>query len=238
MTTSTTTAPARRNLQIVRQHLGDLHAAIYCPPAPAWPPRQLSAHLRAVADEQARQEREERGALALVDKRAPLNLDAAEAYDTVTDQLFDLADQIAAEVQLSYTSDPRLWQYEHSRAAGAHWAAVYADGRLEADDLDGFLACPDWLIAIASDVAADCAHRTLTVLGLDRRSTTIPGRGCPWCTQELTLHTGPDEPPTVTCPAGPHCQAPVPVDQRGRRVWDWRHLPALMVALEQREHAA
>jgi hypothetical protein len=230
---------ARHNLATIRQHLGDLQAAIYCPPAPVWPPRQLSAHLLAIADEQARLERVERGSLALVDKRLPLNIDAVEALDTITDQLFDLADQIAAEVQLSYADDPRLWQYQHSRAAGPHWAAVYTDGRLEADDLDGFLACPDWLIAIADDIAADCAHRTLAILGLDRRATVIPGRVCPWCHQELTLHTSPDEPPKVTCPAGPHCQAPVPVDPRtGRRVWDWRHLPNLMTALNRQEQAA
>lgn len=232
------TARARHDLATVRQHLGDLAAAIHCPPAPVWPPRQLTAHLMALADEQARQERAERGALALVNKRAPLNLDAYEALDVITEQLFDLADQVAAEVQTSYGEDPRLWQYEHSRSAGPHWAAVFVEGRLEGEDLNGFIGCPDWLIAIASDVAADCAHRTLAILGLDRRSTPIPGRGCPWCTQELTLHTGPDEPPTVTCPAGPHCAAPVPVDSRGRRVWDWRHLPALLAALQQRELAA
>jgi hypothetical protein len=131
-----------------------------------------------------------------------------------------------------------LWHWQQSRPAGVHWAAVYVDGRLEGVDLDGFLGLPDWLIAHADQVAEDCARRTLVTLGLDRRHTPIPGRGCPWCHQELTLHTGPDEPPTVTCPAGPHCQAPVPVDPRtGRRVWDWRHLPALLTALNRQEAA-
>ncbi|TQF04781.1 hypothetical protein E6W39_24330 [Kitasatospora acidiphila] len=233
------TQHARHHLRVVREHLGDLAAAVHCPPAPVWPPRQLAAHLRALADEQARAERLERTELALVDKRAPANLDAWEAWETVNDLLFDLADEIAAEVQISYVSDdPRLWHYRNSRPQGAHWAAVYVDGRLDAEDTDGFLGMPDWLIAHAAQVAEDCARRTLVTLGLDRRSTAIPGRGCPWCSQELTLHTGPDEPPTVTCPAGPHCQAPVPVDPRtGRRVWDWRHLPALLAALN-RQHAA
>jgi hypothetical protein len=232
-------ARARQHLATVRQHLGDLQAAVHCPPAPVWPPRQLAAHLRALADAEARAERLERAELALVDKRAPLNLDAQDALDTVTEQLLDLADRVAGVVQWCHDAgDSRFWQWEQSHPQGAHWAAVYVDGRLEADDLDGFTGCPDWLIAVIDDVAEDCARRTLTVLGLDRRATVIPGRGCPWCRQELTLHTGPDEPPRVTCPAGPYCQAPAPVDPRtGRRVWDWSRLPALLTALNH-QHAA
>jgi hypothetical protein len=233
------TQHARHHLRVVRQHLGDLAAAVHCPPAPVWPPRQLAAHLQALADTEARAERLERGGIALVDTRAPLNLDAAEALDVVTDQLLDLADEIAAEVQIRYDAgDPRQWHWRYSHPQGPHWAAVYVDGRLEGEDLDGFLGMPDYLIALAAQVAEDCSRRTLTVLGLDRRHTVIPDRGCPSCGQELTLHTGPDEPPSVTCPAGPHCHATVPVDPRtGRRVWDWRHLPALLTALNQ-QHAA
>jgi hypothetical protein len=233
------TQHARYHLRVVREHLGDLAAAVHCPPAPVWPPRQLAAHLRAIADAEARAERLERGGIALVDKRAPLNLDAHDALETVTDALFDLADEIAAEVQISYDdSDPRLWHFAQSRPAGVHWAAVFVDGRLEGEDMDGFLGMPDYLIAHAAQVAEDCSRRTLTVLGLDRRHTVIPGRGCPSCGQELTLHTGPDEPPTVTCPAGPHCHATAPVDPRtGRRVWSWQHLPALLTALNQQTAA-
>ncbi|MDH6141135.1 hypothetical protein P3T35_003148 [Kitasatospora sp. GP30] len=233
------TQHARHHLRVVREHLGDLAAAVHCPPAPVWPPRQLAAHLRAIADAEARAERLERADLALVDKRAPLNLDAYDALETITEQLLDLADQVAGVVQWRHDQDPRLWRFEHSHQQGAHWAAVYVDGRLAGDDLgDGFIGTPDWLIATCATVAEDCARRTLTVLGLDERHTVIPGRGCPSCGQELTLHTGPDEPPTVTCPAGPHCQAAVPVDPRtGRRVWSWQHLPALLTALNQ-AHAA
>ncbi|MCC9307717.1 hypothetical protein LN042_11515 [Kitasatospora sp. RB6PN24] len=234
------TAHARHHLAVVRQHLGDLRAAVHCPPAPVWPPRQLAAHLRAIADEQAALERLERGGIALVDKRAPLNLDAHDALTTITDQLLDLADQVAGEVQCGADDDPRFWQFKHSYRQGPHWAAVYVDGRLAGDDLhDGFTACPDWLIATCATVAEDCARRTLTVLGLDRRHTVIPGRGCPSCGQELTLHTDPDGPPSVTCPGGPHCRAAVPVDPRtGRRVWDWQHLPALLTALNSQEQDA
>jgi hypothetical protein len=231
---------ARHDLAVVREHLGDLAAAVHCPPAPVWPPRQLSAHLRALADEQARAERLERGGIALVDTRAPLNLDAYETLTAVTEQLLDLADQVAGEVQHARGDDPRLWQFKHSHPQGPHWAAVYVDGRLAGDDLgDGFSGMSDALIAICATVAEDCARRTLTVLGLDRRHTVIPGRGCPSCGQELTLHTDPDGPPSVTCPGGPHCRAAVPVDPRtGRRVWSWQHLPALLTALNQQRHAA
>lgn len=233
------TTHARHHLATVREHLGDLAAAIHCPPAPVWPPRQLSAHLRAVADQQARLERLERSSVALVDKRAPLNLDAYDAYETVREQLLDLADQVAAEVQHGHGDDPRLWQWQQSHPQGAHWAAVYVDGRLADEDLDaGFTGMPDWLIATCAQVAEDCARRTLTVLGLDDRHTPIPGRGCPSCGQELTLHTSPDGPPTVTCPAGPHCHATAPVDPRtGRRVWTWAQLPALLTQLNQQTAA-
>ncbi|MFC8095352.1 hypothetical protein [Streptomyces sp. NPDC057301] len=80
--------------------------------------------------------------------------------------------------------------------------------------------------------------RVLGALGLDARTVPIPERPCPWCASELLLHTDPDGPPTVTCTTGPSCTAPVRCDERGRRVWGWRELPALVVALDAAEQHA
>ncbi|ARF55988.1 MULTISPECIES: hypothetical protein [Actinomycetes] len=235
-------------LRTVRELWGDLLLAIETPrPDDVWPPRQLSHLLRPVADEVL--DVVERAPLVLREHPAPLNLDALDAGLAVERQLFDLADTLAAAVQRAPLDDPRRWTFRSptdpgSRAHGLHWAAVWIEGRvLDEDttpehyagvpfDAAPFAPLPEYLLHEAWTTARVCADRVLRALDLDHRSTLVPGRPCPWCAGQLTLHTGPDEPPTVTCSTGPACSAPVLLNMRGRRVWGWRELPALVVALD------
>jgi hypothetical protein len=169
--------------------------------------------------------------------------------------LFDLADTLAAAVQRAETGDLRRWEFQQpgaadvrraagSRAHGLHFASVWIEGRVLDEDtaperrLDGtptgppFEPLPPHLLHEARRTARVAEGRLLRTLGLDERHTPVPDRPCPWCAGELTLHTGPAEPPTVTCSTGPDCEAPVPTDDYGRRVWGWGDLVDLITALE------
>jgi hypothetical protein len=170
--------------------------------------------------------------------------------------LFALADTLAAAIQRAPAGDPRRWdlpteRHPGSRVHGVHWAAVWIAGRILDEDtepeqhLDGeqlapapFVPLPGHLLREAADVAARARARVLRTLDLDHRAEPIPGRPCPWCAGELTLHTTPDGPPAVTCATGPSCTAPVPLDDRGLRRWGWRELPALAGALDAAERRA
>ncbi|MEU7163126.1 hypothetical protein AB0A70_00500 [Streptomyces morookaense] len=109
---------------------------------------------------------------------------------------------------------------------------------------DGTLAAapfgvlPPHLLHEARRVARACVGRLLRLLGLDQRNTPIPDRPCPWRGGELALHTGPDETSRVTCSTGLECEAPVLLDEQGRREWGWHDLLTLVSALTKPdEHA-
>ncbi|MEF3114502.1 hypothetical protein [Streptomyces chrestomyceticus] len=246
---------AAAHLATIRQHWGELLLAIETPPADVWPPRQLAHMLR--PDDEGPLDVLDRAPLVLRQHPAPLNVEALDAGLDIEHDLFELADRLAAAVQRAGLDDPRRWNFRSatdpgSRAHGLHWAAAYVEGRLLDEDTDDellddgrrtaapFSPVPEPLLREGARVAHQCAGRLLRVLRLDQRATPIPGRPCPWCGGELTLHTGPDEGPSVTCAWGPQCPAPVPLAPTGRRVWEWHALPALVAALndaERREEA-
>ncbi|MFB7899966.1 hypothetical protein ACFC1B_26985 [Streptomyces xiamenensis] len=215
------------DLRTVRGRWGDLLVAIETPPADTWPPRQL-AHLMRTDD--GPELVADRAPLALRQHPAPLNLEALDAGIAVERMVADLCDTLAAAVQHGGNlGDPRRWRYAThrdpgSRAQGIHWASVYAEGRVSNAETTGpdalFAPLPEPLLDEAAGVAARAADRVLSALGLDQRRTSVP-LPCPGCGGPLTLHTTPDGPPTVTCAGGYACSAAVPLDRRGRRVWEW-----------------
>ncbi|MGW1277987.1 hypothetical protein ACWD4V_13685 [Streptomyces tsukubensis] len=247
-------------LRTIREQWGELLLAIETPPADVWPPRQLAHTMRAVDDEQLVVE--ERAPLVLREHPAPLNLAALDTGLAVERLVFSLADTLAAAVQHEARDgaprDPRRWEFADpgavdirrahgSRAHGLHYACVWVEGRVLDEDteaeaqLDGVPAAPPFaplpphLLHEARRTARIAEGRLLRTLGLDVRSTPVPDRACPWCGGELELHTGPDAVPRVTCSTGPECTAPVPLDDEGRRVWEWHDLLALVAALTEAE---
>ncbi|TGB14408.1 hypothetical protein [Streptomyces sp. MZ04] len=244
-------------LRTIREQWAELLLAIEMPSADVWPPRQLAHTLRATDDEPLVVE--ERAPLVLREHPAPANLDALDAGLAIEQQVFALADTLAAAVQHAGHGDPRRWDFQHpgaadargaagSRAHGLHFACVWVEGRVLDEDtepeqqLDGPLAAPPFaplpphLLYEARRTACIAEGRLLRALGLDQRTTPVPDRPCPWCAGELILHTGPEQAPTVACTTGPLCTAPVPLDERGRRVWGWGDLLTLVAALAKAEH--
>ncbi|MFJ4583737.1 hypothetical protein [Streptomyces echinatus] len=242
-------------LRTVRELWGELLLAIETPPADVWPPRQLAHTLRAADDEQLVVDR---APLVLREHPAPLNMTALDTGLATERLLFDLADTLAAAVQRAETGDPRRWEFQQpgaadlrraagSRAHGLHFASVWIEGRVLDEDttperqLDGALSAPPFeslpphLLHEARRTARIAEGRLLRTLGLDARSTLVPGRACPWCDGDLELHAAPDTAPSVTCSTGPECTAPVPINEQGRRVWGWGDLVALVAALAEAE---
>ncbi|MEU3613138.1 hypothetical protein ABZ725_12635 [Streptomyces sp. NPDC006872] len=239
-------------LRCVREQWAELLLAIETPPADVWPPRQLAHTLRAGDDEPLVVE--DRAPLVLREHPAPLNLDALDAGLAIERMLFDLADTLAAAVQHAEQDDPRRWEFQHpgaadarraagSRAHGLHFASVWIEGRVLDEDtepeqqLDGsptappFEPLPPHLLHEARRTARIAEGRLLRTLGLDQRTTPLPDHPCPYCAGELTLHTEPEQAPTVTCSTGAECTAPVPIDEHGRRVWGWGDLLVLTADL-------
>ncbi|WP_035799882.1 hypothetical protein [Kitasatospora mediocidica] len=145
-------------------------------------------------------------------------------------------------------ADPRRWHFRSptdpgSRRHGLHFAALWVEGRLLDEDtaperhLDGstavalFAPMPEHLRHETIRVARQCEQLVLRALELDERETPVEGRPCPWCGGELILHTAPDEAPRVTCGTGPGCPAPVPLDDRQRRMWSVTELLGLVAEL-------
>ncbi|WP_405948864.1 Lar family restriction alleviation protein [Streptomyces prunicolor] len=253
----TSDAIARREtadaLRTVRELWGELLLAIETPPADVWPPRQLAHTLRAADDKQLVADR---APLVLREHPAPLNMTALDTGLAIERMLFGLADTLAAAVQRAEADDPRRWEFQQpgaadarhaagSRAHGLHFASVWIEGRVLDEDtapeqqLDGtptappFEPLPPHLLHEARRTVRVAEGRLLRTLGLDQRTMPVPDRPCPWCGGELTLHTDPDEAPRVTCSTGDDCTAPVPFDDRGRRVWGWNDLVGLVVALAE-----
>ncbi|MFD7106108.1 hypothetical protein [Streptomyces celluloflavus] len=252
MTEQPTTHPVAirtaARLATIRQHWAELLLAIETPPADVWPPRQLVHTLRSADEEPL--DVVDRAPLVLREHPAPLNLDALDAGVSIERALFDCCDTLAAAVQRAPFGDPRRWNYRSptdpgSRAHGLHWAALYIEGRVFDEDTTPeqypgirfdaapFAPLPEHLLHEAARVAHQCAGRLLRTLGLDHRSTPVPDRPCPWCGGDLTLHTVPDGPPSVTCDTGTLCPAPVPLDLTHRRMWQWHNLLDLVAALDE-----
>jgi hypothetical protein len=134
-------------------------------------------------------------------------------------------------------TDPARWHYQTatspgSRAYGLHWAAVWIEGRVIGDALDGDLFAPlsPRLLDHAAAVAAR-ARRTLErALARDGRTTHLD-TPCPWCGGQLVGHTRPGGEPVVTCSTGEGCGAPATLD-RGRRVWRGAELVGLWSAMD------
>ncbi|MFJ1708556.1 hypothetical protein [Kitasatospora sp. NPDC088346] len=151
---------AAEQLRTVREEWGALLVAIEQPPADAWPPVQLSAHLaRQQAGDEQLLDVVDRVPLTLRQHPAPANLDALDAAVRIEGLLFDLADTLAAAVQRPIgrrlvsapgrpprwgvdkvdAGDPRRWTYRSptdpgSRRHGLHWAALFVEGRLLDED--------------------------------------------------------------------------------------------------------
>ncbi|EPH40349.1 hypothetical protein ABT390_13595 [Streptomyces aurantiacus] len=244
-------------LRTIREQWGELLLAIETPPADVWPPRQLAHTLRTAGDEQL--DVVDRDPLVLREHPAPLNVDALDTGLAIERAVFALADTLAAGVQHAEHGDPRRWEFQNpgaagarsaagSRAHGVHFACVWVEGRVRDEDtgperqLDGALGAPPFaplpphLLHEARRTARVAEGRLLRTLGLDPRSTPLPGRACPWCAGELELHTGPQQPPTVTCSTGPDCTATVGLDEHGRRNWPWPDLLRLLAALDTGYH--
>lgn len=101
-----TTAPGQRaavDLAAVREQWGDLLAAIEQRPAAEWPPRECAGFLDQLAAQAADDIPADasigRIPLTLREHPAPLNLTALDAAIEVESALFDLADQVAEQVQ-------------------------------------------------------------------------------------------------------------------------------------------
>ncbi|MFE9340850.1 hypothetical protein [Streptomyces sp. NPDC007063] len=272
-TLDTTTAPAGRraavDLAAVREQWGDLLAAIDQAPAAEWPPREQKGFLDQLAARDAELDQVPatatigRAPLVLREHPAPLNLDALDAAIDTERALFDLADQIAEQVQrpirrtpkptgLGRTvavvdgadrTDPARWHYASptdpgSRAYGLHWAAVWIEGRaLDEPSGDLFAPMPLRLLYEAAAVARRSRERVERALNRDGRTTTLD-RPCPWCGGELTGRTRAGGTPEVTCATGAGCGAPVLLDERGQRVWRGAELVGLYVALDAADHRA
>ncbi|MGD6762062.1 hypothetical protein ACOKM5_24315 [Streptomyces sp. BH097] len=254
------------DLRAVREQWGDLLAAIERPPAAEWPPRecagfldQLAAAITREDDDQLAPGRVGRMPLVLREHPAPLNLDALDAALEVERELFDLADQIAEQVQRPVrrtpaalrsiprrtvmredqadAANPARWHYQAatspgSRAYGLHWAAVWVEGRVCGEDVDGdlFKVMPLRLLDHAAAVAARSRRAVERALERDGRTTRLDDP-CPWCAGQLIGRTHPGGEPVVTCSTGEGCEAPAILD-RGRRTWRGADLAGLFGALD------
>ncbi|MFZ3547719.1 hypothetical protein ACODT3_19290 [Streptomyces sp. 4.24] len=263
---------AADDLLAIREQWGDLLAAIARRPAADWPPRDSRAYIDGhLADDEEHQADEPtigRVPLTLREHPAPVNLDALDAALDVERDLFDLADQLAAQAQRPVrtgrdrhgrfvrdeedAADPARWTCTYhrdagpaaavapgSRAHGLHWAAVWVEGRLLGEDVDGdlFTAIPARVLDEAAAVVSRARRTVERALGRDGRTTDLP-EPCPWCGGALAARTRSGGEPLVMCSTGEGCEAPAPLD-RGHRVWRGADLVPLWVALhEARQEAA
>ncbi|MFC5720357.1 hypothetical protein ACFP1Z_09305 [Streptomyces gamaensis] len=242
-------------LRTIREQWGAMLAAIETPPTSSeWPPRETRGFLNTGAAE-GELLVADRAPLVLRQHPAPANLDALDTALFVERSVFALADTLAAAVQRASPGDARRWTYQNpgapdartaagSRRHGLHWACVWVEGRVLDEDTDPeldetgrtvpapFLPLPEHLLHEAARVARQSEQRIARTLDLEQRATPIPDRPCPWCGGDLTLHTGPEQTPTVTCTTGESCPAPVSLDNHERRAWAQEDLLALAEALK------
>ena len=227
---------------------------------------QLAATQRTEADEMPPEPVFGRLPLVLREHPAPANLDALDTALAVERDLFDLADRIAAAVQRpTYhgrdergrwradpddTTDPHRWRFAApasprsdpgSRAYGLHWAAVWVEGRaLSEQQGDLFAPTPAPLLDEIATTARRARSRVERALGRDAR-TTLLGDPCPWCGGPLSARTEMEAGSSrtvITCSTGEGCRAPVPLDERRRRVWRGEDRVGLLVALDEQRRGA
>ncbi|MFG2650944.1 hypothetical protein [Streptomyces sp. NPDC048436] len=256
-----TTAPSQRaadDLLAVREQWGDLLAAIAHPPAAEWPPREARGFLEQLATDDQADDDEQPGEpvlgrlpLTIREHPAPLNLDALDAALDVERDLFDLADQVAEQVQRPIRrasadrDDPARWHYQAatspgSRTYGLHWAAVWIEGRALGETVgEGlFEPMPARLLDRVAAVARRTRRTVECALGRDGRTTELE-QPCPWCAGQLQGHTQAGGEPVVICRTGATCSAPAPLDERDRRAWRGADLVGLWSALlAEREGAS
>ncbi|MEH0555997.1 hypothetical protein [Streptomyces sp. B21-101] len=135
-TPTITTAPAGSraavDLAAVREQWGDLLAAIERPPAAEWPPRETRGFLgQATAkDDDATPATAVIGRMPLIlrEHPAPLNLDALDAAMMIERELFDLADQVAEQVQRPVRRRPTLNIPSYIGRTAPPRARMVADG--------------------------------------------------------------------------------------------------------------
>ncbi|MFH8403752.1 hypothetical protein ACH4FX_03115 [Streptomyces sp. NPDC018019] len=251
-------------LRTIREQWGALLAAIETPPASReWPPAETRAFLNTGSSDDGALLVEDRAPLTLRQHPAPANLDALDCALFVEQQVFDLADTLAAAVQHTDPADPRRWTYRNpgapdartaagSRAHGLHWAVLYVEGRVLDEDTAPehdetgtllpapFSPLPEHLLHEAARVARQCEQRIARILAADAitASRTLP-TPCPSCGGALVVRAAPAEPPTVTCRTGAACGANTTQDAQGRRVWGWPEcLPLLLTAQQAGDRLA
>ncbi|MCM2420291.1 hypothetical protein [Streptomyces sp. RKAG293] len=233
-------------LRTIREQWGALLAAVETSPASrAWPPVETRAFLHTGSTDEGALMVADRAPLVLREHPAPANLDALDAGRFVEQQVFDLADTLAAAVQHAGPHDARRWTYQDpgapdarsaagSRAHGLHWACVYVEARVLDEDTapellaDGtlvsapFATLPEHLLAEAARVTRACEQRIARIVAPDAitGSRTLP-TPCPGCGGALTVRAAPSEPPMVVCRTGEACGADTGRDARGRRAWGW-----------------
>ncbi|MER5359993.1 hypothetical protein [Streptomyces sp. NPDC002785] len=245
-------------LRTIREQWGALLAAVETPPASTtWPPAETRAFLNTGATDDGALLVEDRAPLTLRQHPAPANLDALDVALFVEQQVFDLADTLAAAVQHAGPDDVRRWTFPDpgapdartatgSRAHGLHWAAVYVEGRVLDEDTepelllgDALLAAPfaplpEWALHEAARVVRACEQRVARIVAADAitETRTLP-TPCPSCGGALAVRAAPADPPTVICRTGEACGADTERDYRGRRMWGWPACLPLLLAAEQ-----
>ncbi|MFH8345030.1 hypothetical protein [Streptomyces sp. NPDC018045] len=246
-------------LRTIREQWGALEAAVETPPTSReWPPAETRAFLNTGSSDGALLV-EDRAPLTLRDHPAPANLDALDCGLFVEQQVFDLADTLAAAVQHADPSGRGRWVYRNpgapdartatgSRAHGLHWAALYVEGRVLDEDTTPeydeagtllpapFSPLPEHLLHEAARVTQQCEQRIARALTADTitASRTLP-TPCPSCGGALVARGAPAEPPAVTCRTGAACGADTGQDAQGRRVWAWPECLPLLLAAQQAE---
>jgi hypothetical protein len=199
------------------------------------------AHCDHTGDGHAHPVRDDRDPGRLGERPVPLRLHVVDACRAIEDALASLADEVAAAVQRAPITplrrpnpadpvardlallaardeaDPRRWRYNLGDRS-----APTAAGWLLARVLDEPGPCgplPDMWVYRIGQVAVTAANRIDRVIGSGRRTAPMD-RPCLWCGSTLVLHDDDSSViPYVTCTGGPGCPAPVPLDERGRRLW-------------------
>ncbi|MGP3687386.1 hypothetical protein ACTVZO_22235 [Streptomyces sp. IBSNAI002] len=264
---SRTASRAADDLFAIREQWGDLLAAIARQPAADWPPRDSRAYIDGHLDVQDDDEHQDdepaigRAPLTLREHPAPVNLTALDAALDVERDLFDLADQLAAQAQRPVrtgrdrhgrfvrdeddAADPARWTCTYhrdagpaaavapgSRAYGLHWAAVWVEGRLLGEAVDEGLFTAIPARVIDEAAAIVSEARRTVERALERDGrTTVLDDPCPSCGGELAARTRSGGEPSVSCSTGEACAAPTPLE-RGRRTWHGYAGLAALAALD------
>ncbi|QLF83237.1 hypothetical protein QEN61_gp53 [Streptomyces phage Eklok] len=250
-----TRAQAAADLTAVREQWGDLLAAIACPPATEWPPRETRGFLDQLAavtpaeDGWTEEPTTGRVPLVLREHPAPLDLAALDAAREVEEALFTACDVIALRVQRPGPAHPDRWRLPThrsatlvrgsgiagagSRAEGLHWAAVWLEDRATQTGVGGLhLPLPLPVLDDLAQVAHHARQRVDRALNRDGRQVDLDDP-CPYCGGALSSRIPPGDPAhwTITCQTGPTCTGPGRYDSKARRHWVGRELTVVGAAI-------